>query len=129
VSEFNIGEIPEGEHDRLVHLSNVSGKLLFETVRTPARGRTQSLDESVRARVEELLDQQFYAILQILDGATYPIRNEEVGVEFVLSARLRRREDSEMIAEVELRPDGEGLSTAYQGWLAGDFGGVPGMQM
>jgi hypothetical protein len=129
VSEFNIGEIPESEHDRRVHLSNVFGKLLFETVRTPTRGRTQSLDDSVRTRVEELLDQQLHAILQILDGGTYPIRNEEVGVEFVLSAKLRRREDSEVIAEVELGPDGEDLSTGYQGWLVGDFGGVPGMQL
>jgi hypothetical protein len=129
VSEFNIGKIPESEHDRLIHLSNAFGKLLFETVRTPSRGRTRSLDESVRAQVEELLDKQLYAILQILDGVTYPIQNEDVAVEFVLMARLRRRGDSEMIAEVEVGPDGEGLCTRYQGWLAGDFGAVPGMQM
>jgi hypothetical protein len=129
VSEFNIGEIPESEHDRLLHLSNAFGKLLFETVRTPSRGRTRSLDESVRTQVEELLDKQLYAILQTLDGATYPIQNEDVAVEFVLTARLMRRGDSEVIAEVEVGPDGEGLCMGYQGWLAGDFGAVPGMQM
>jgi hypothetical protein len=129
MSEFNIGEIPESEHDRLIHLSNAFGTLLFETVRTPSRGRTQSLDGSVRTQVEELLDKQLYAILQILDGGTYPIQNEDVAVEFVLTARLRRRGDSGLIAEVEVGHDGESLRTGYQGWLAGDFGAVPGMQM
>ena len=129
MSEFNIGEIPESEHDRLIHLSNAFGKLLFETVRTPSRGRTRSLDESVRAQVEDLLDKQLYSILQILDGVTYPIRNEDVAVEFVLTARLRRRGDSEVTAEVQLGLDGEGLCMVYDGWLEGDFGAVPGMQM
>ena len=129
MSEFNIGEIPESEHDRRIHLSNAFGKLLFETVRTPSRGRTRSLDESVRAQVEGLLDKQLYAILQILDGVTYPIRNEDVAVEFVLTARLRRRGDSEVTAEVQVGLDGEGLCTGYEGWLEGDFGAVPGMQM
>jgi hypothetical protein len=70
-----------------------------------------------------------FSILQILDGARYPIRNEEVDVEFVLSARLRSREGQEVIAEVELGPDGDGLSAGFQRWLADDFGGVPGMQL
>ncbi|MEA2522069.1 MAG: hypothetical protein QOI81_1715 [Actinomycetota bacterium] len=129
MSEFNVGEVPEDEHSRRIHLSNAFGHLLFETVRTPAMGKTLLLEESVRTPVEELLDKQIYAILRILDGDSYPIRNEDVEVEFVLSARLRRREDREVIADVELAPDGEGLSVGYQRWLAGDFGGSPGMQL
>jgi hypothetical protein len=129
VSEFNIGEVPEDEHSRLVHLSNAFGKLLFETVRTPARGRTLLLDDFARAPVEELLDKQLYGVIQILDGVTYPIRNEDVEVEFVLSARLRRRENQEVIAQVELGPNGEGLRMGYAGWLEDDFGDVPGMQL
>jgi hypothetical protein len=129
VSEFNIGEVPEDEHARLIHLSNAFGKLLFETVRTPSRGRTLLLEESVRAPVEELLDKQLYAILRILDGDSYPLQNEEIAIEFVLSARLRRRKDQKVIAEVELGPDGDGLRAGYQRWLADDFGGMPGMQL
>lgn len=129
MSEFNIGEIPQSEQSRLIHLSNAFGLLLFETVRTPARGRTQLLEESVRAPVEEMLDKQIYAILKILDGATYPVRNEEVDVEFVLSARLRRRADSEVIADIQLGSEDEGLCKGYDGWVAGDFGAVPGMQL
>ena len=127
MQRFEVGPVPEDEHSRLVHLSNAFGRLLFDVVRAPTRERARSMPDSYRAGVEALLDEQLYAVLQILDGVTMPIGTDQVGVEFVLQARLRNRSDASVVSEVELGPDGEGLCMGYHGWREGDFGGVPGL--
>jgi hypothetical protein len=125
MQRFDVGRVPEDEHARLIYLSNAFGRLLFEVARAPARERAKSIPESHRSEVEALLDSQLYAVLQVLDGVTVPIGNDQIGVEFVLKARLHDWSDAPVFDEVELGPDGEGLCMGFHGWVSGDFGGVP----
>lgn len=125
MTEFNIGPIPEDDHARLIHLSHAFGRLLFDKARTPWLERAASMNDAVRAEVEELLDGQLFAVVEILDGFYGPTTSEGVWVEFVLSARLEDRESGEVIDEVELGPNGEGLCIGYHSWTDDDFGKVP----
>jgi hypothetical protein len=120
---FDVGPIPEDAHARLIHLSNAFGRLLFETVRASTREAATSIPDTRQTQLDELLDAQLYAVLQLIDGVTVPIGNDRIRVEFVLKARLRERENDKVIEEVELGPDGEGLCMGYHGWVDGDFGG------
>ena len=128
MQRFEVGPVSEDEHARLIHLSNAFGRLLFEVARAPARERATSIPDADRSEVEALLDSQLYAVLQVLDGVTVPVGNDQIKVEFVLKARLRDRSDTTIIEEVELGPDGEGLCMGFHGWQAGDFGAVPGLR-
>jgi hypothetical protein len=127
MTRFDIGQVPEDAHARLIYLSNAFGRLLFETARAQAREEASSLPDPLQTQLQELLDAQLYAVLQILDGITVPIGNDRINLEFVLKARLRERENGEVFEEVELGPDGEGLCMGFQGWVEGDFGAVPGL--
>jgi hypothetical protein len=56
---------------------------------------------------------------------TPPIGNDQVGIEFVISARLRDKTTGEVSGVVELGPNGEGLGMGFAGWVQGDFGSLP----
>jgi hypothetical protein len=127
MQRFEIGQLPEDEHARLIHLSNAFGRFMFDIVRGAAREGAKSIPDSHRPSVESLLDDQLYAVLQVLDGVTMPIGNDQVRLEFVLQARLRDSSDPSVVEVVELGPNGEGLCMGFQGWREGDFGGVPGI--
>jgi hypothetical protein len=127
MQKFEIGQLPEDEHAHLIHLSNAFGRLLFDVVRAPAREGAKSIPDSCRPSVESLLDDQLYAVLQMLDGVTMPLGNDQIRAEFVLKARLRDRSDLSAVEEVELGPNGEGFCMGFQGWRDGDFGAVPGL--
>ena len=117
-----VGRMPEERDSRLIFLTNAFGRVLFETARAPARARASALPEDVRSQVEELLDGQLYAVLQLLDGVPPRIHADAAAVEFVLKARVRDRATDAVLDEVELGPDGEGLCMGFAGWVAEDFG-------
>lgn len=121
---FDIGPLPEDSHARLIHLSNVFGRVLFDTARDPAMDQARSLPESMRPEAEKLINDVLYAAVQVLDGVTKPITNDRLGVEIVLSARLRDKATGEVSDVVELGPNGEGLTMGFAGWVQGDFGAV-----
>jgi hypothetical protein len=56
---------------------------------------------------------------------TLPIGNEDLRIEFVLTARVSNRATGQLIDEIEPGPNGEGLSMGFHGWVEGDFGSVP----
>jgi hypothetical protein len=71
------------------------------------------------------VDRTLYGALQVLDGVTPPIGNEDLDVEFVLTARVSDRVTGQVIDEIELGQNGEGLCMGFHGWVEGDFGSVP----
>src|SRR5262245_9745779 len=99
---MDIGPIPSDAHDRLIHLSNVFGRVLFETARDPARRRASALPEASRDEALALVDDVLFAVVQVLDGVTRPIGNDQVGLELVLSARLRDKTTGDVSEVVEL---------------------------
>jgi hypothetical protein len=122
---MDIGPLSSDAHDRLIHLSNVFGRVLFDAARNPARERASVLPETSRQEVLALVDDVLYAVVQVLDGVTPPIGNDQVGIEFVISARLRDKTTGEVSGVVELGPNGEGLGMGFAGWVQGDFGSSP----
>jgi hypothetical protein len=122
---LDVGELPEEAHARLIHLSNVFGRVLFETARSPSPKRGELLPETVNTGAAAVVDRALYGALQVLDGVTPPIGNEELHIEFVLTARVSDRATGQVIDEIELGPNGEGLCMGFHGWVEGDFGSVP----
>ena len=55
-NELDIGPLPEDAHARLIHLSNVLGRLLVENVRNPAKERAHAMPGEVRQEAETLVD-------------------------------------------------------------------------
>lgn len=55
------------------------------------------------------MDRTLYGALQVLDGVTPPIGNQDLDIEFVLTARVSDRVTGKVIDEIELGPNGEGL--------------------
>jgi hypothetical protein len=121
---FDIGPLPQDPHARLIHLSNVFGRVLFDTARDPAMNQARSLPKSMRPEAERLVNDVLYAVVQVLDGVTEPITNDRLRVEIVLSARLRDKATGQVSDVVELGPNGEGLTMGFAGWVRGDFGTV-----
>jgi hypothetical protein len=124
LNELDIGPLPEDAHARLIHLSNVLGRVLFDSVRNPARERAQAMPEGVRREAEMLVDDVLYGVAQILDGVTRPIGNDRLDMQLVISARLRYKGSGEVGEVVELGPNGEGLCMGFAGWVEGDFGSL-----
>lgn len=60
-----------------------------------------------------VVDRTLYGALQVLDGVTPPIGNEDLDVEFVLTARVSDRVTGQVIDEIELGPNGEGLCMGF----------------
>jgi hypothetical protein len=122
---IDVGELPEEAHARLIHLSNVFGRVLFDTARSPSPKDGESLPEAANTEAAAVVDRTLYGALQVLDGVTPPIGNEDLDIEFVLTARVSDRATGQLIDEIELGPNGEGLCMGFHGWVEGDFGSVP----
>lgn len=108
-NELDIGPLPEDAHARLIHLSNVLGRVLFDSVRNPARERAQAMPEGVRREAETLVDYVLYGVVQVLDGVTRPIGNDRLDMQLVISSRSAdegpRRRDSTWAAIGSDRPN------------------------
>ena len=124
-NEFDMGPLPEDAHARLIHLSNVFGRVLFDSVRNPAMDRARAMPEAVAREAETLVDDVLYAVIQILDGVARPIGNDRLDMQLVLSARLRHKASRDVTELIELGPNGEGLCMGFAGWVDGDFGSLP----
>lgn len=124
-SRIELGQVSEDAHARLIYVSNVFGRVYFRAARDPFRDRVRSLPPPLRPEMEELLDGALYAVLQVLDGVTDHVGNDNLKVEFVLSARLRDKANRSVVDEIELGPNGEGLCMGFHGWVEGDFGDTP----
>lgn len=122
-----LGDVPDDDSARVIHLSHVFGWTLFDVSRRPALDRVGSLPESVQPAVERIVDSTLYAVLQILDGVIDPIRSERLDLEFALVAWMRGPENGQ-VSEVELAPAGEGLCIGFHSWVEGDFGTAPSAQ-
>jgi hypothetical protein len=122
---LDVGELPADSHARLIHLTNVFGRVLFGSARAPSLKRVGSLPEPIQREAAEISDGAIYGALQVLDGVIPPIGNVELDIKFVLTARLRDRKTRRVVEEIELGPDGEGLCMGFAGWTAGDFGSLP----
>ena len=123
-NEMDVGPIPEDPHARLIHLSNAFGRVLFDLARNPARERTRSMPEEVQSQAQTLVDDVLYAVVQLVDGVTSPIGNDQLDLQFVLSARLRDKRTRQTIELVEPGPNGEGLCIGFADWVQGDFGSL-----
>jgi hypothetical protein len=122
---IDAGDLPEEAHARLIHLSNVFGRVLFDTARSPSPKSGESLPKTANTDAAAVVDRTLYGALQVLDGVTPSIGNEDLDVEFVLIARVSDRVTGQVIDEIELGPNGEGLCMGFHGWVEGDFGSVP----
>ena len=49
-NEFDMGPLPEDAHARLIHLSNVFGRVLFDSVRNPAMDRARAMPERLHGK-------------------------------------------------------------------------------
>jgi hypothetical protein len=91
---------------------------------SPERIDVGELPEEAHARLIHLGSHSLW-------GASGPRRrdaaigNEELDIEFVLTGRVIDRATGQLIDEIELGPNGEGLCMGFHGWFEGDFGSVP----
>lgn len=62
----------------LRHLSNVFGRMFLNHARGAARERARSLPEAMRSEIQAAVDASLYAVIQVLDGVTPPIGNDDL---------------------------------------------------
>lgn len=101
------------------------GFILFRGIRRYARERVDpALRDDMRASVQKGIDGALDGLTIAIDRVTDGLSTAGYAVSIDRIARLARRGDSGNragLSGVDLRP-GEGLCTAYGGWLESDFG-------
>jgi hypothetical protein len=81
----------------------------------------QALSADEQRLVERTIFATAYAMMQLLDGFHVNRLDDEHTVDYVLSNRIRRRSDHEVLEQFELAPAGDGLCMAIHGWWKGEF--------
>ena len=106
-------------------LQHAAGKLLLDATRERARSKLPAgLSDEARAAALQAVDDAVYGLMQLLDGVSDPLSNDECYVTLRTTAELRRSSDDAVLHALDLQ-DGDGMCMGFHGWVEGDFGELP----
>lgn len=110
---------PEDPRRRELWLQHVAGHILMEDVRGAGLEKARAGEPSAVA-----VDGAVYGLMQVVDGVTGAMHNDEWEVSVRVRVELRRRGDEAVVGAIDL-DEGDGFCTGYHGWVEGDFGQDP----
>ena len=116
---------PKDKTDLDLWLQHAAGKLLLDATRERARSKLPTdLSDEARAAALQAVDDALYGLMQLLDGVSDPLSNDECYVTLRTTAELRRSSDDAVLHALDLQ-DGDGMCMGFHGWVEGDFGELP----
>ena len=116
---------PSDEQDLELWLQHAAGKLLLDATRERARSKLAvDLSDEARTAALQAIDAAVYGLMQLLDGVTDPLANDEHYVALRTTAELRRSSDDSVLHAVDLQL-GDGMCMGFHGWVVDDFGDQP----
>ncbi len=116
---------PKDKTDLDLWLQHAAGKLLLDATRERARSKLPAdLSDEARAAALQAVDDAVYGLMQLLDGVSDPLSNDECYVTLRTTAELRRSSDDAVLHALDLQ-DGDGMCMGFHGWVDGDFGDFP----
>ena len=116
---------PTDKTDLDLWLQHAAGKLLLDATRERARSKLPAgLSDEARAAALQAVDDAVYGLMQLLDGVSDPLSNDECYVTLRTTAELRRSSDDAVLHALDLQ-DGDGMCMGFHGWVEGDFGELP----
>jgi hypothetical protein len=114
---------PSNDRNRELWLQHAAGLILFEDVRAQGLGAIpESASEPERATATAAVDAAVYGLMQVIDGVTGALGNDEWSVDVDCNVNLRH--NGTEVARINLR-DGDGMCMGFHQWLNGDFGNPP----
>ena len=116
---------PKDKTDLDLWLQHAAGKLLLDATRERARSKLPAdLSNEARTAALQAVDDAVYGLMQLLDGVSDPLSNDECYVTLRTTAELRRSSDDTVLHALDLQ-DGDGMCMGFHGWVEGDFGELP----
>ncbi|MDR0216897.1 MAG: hypothetical protein LBJ15_23215 [Comamonas sp.] len=117
---------PTHEQDLELWLQHAAGKLLLDATRERARSKLaqRQLGQEAHQAALQSIDDAVYGLMQLLDGVSDPLANDDVYVGLRTTAELRRASDDAVLHAVDLL-HGDGMCMGWHGWVEGDFGELP----
>ena len=111
-----LASIPSDITNLSLWLQHAAGKLLLDATHERARSKLPAgLSDEARAAALQAVDDAVYGLMQLLDGVSDPLSNDECYV------TLRRSSDDAVLHALDLQ-DGDGMCMGFHGWVEGDFG-------
>lgn len=108
-------------HERWIDAANIFGAQLFTTAREEQISNlSESLTERERTIAVESIDNTLYAVLMMLDGVADLKLDSKHSTEYSLMQRVFD-EESKLVSEIELAPNGDGLCMGFHDWKANEF--------
>ena len=116
---------PTDKTDLDLWLQHAAGKLLLDATRERARSKLPTdLSDEARAAALQAVDDALYGLMQLLDGVSDPLSNDECYVTLRTTTELHRSSDDAVLHALDLQ-DGDGMCMGFHGWVEGDFGELP----
>lgn len=107
-------------------MQHTAGFILFQDMREEA---IKEIDSTLGADAQEAarkgIDEAFYCLMQIIDGVTGCVVNEQYELKIRTIVELADRETGEAISQVDLLSHGDGMCMGCHGWFEGDYGKSP----
>jgi len=108
-------------HERWIDAANIFGAQLFTVAREEQISNlAENLTERERTIAVEAIDNTIYAVLMILDGAADLKFDSSHSTEYLLMQRVFN-DQSKLVSEIELAPNGDGLCMGFHGWKNNEF--------
>jgi len=122
-----LADPPPPGRARDLWIQHAAGYILFDDVRGYAMEQlADSLTDRERSVAQEAVDHALYGLMQVIDGVTGGLKNDEWAVDLRVIVQLHQRN---LVAEaVDLVENGDGMCMGYHRWMEGDFGVDPVVQ-
>ena len=108
-------------HERWIDAANVFGSQLFTYAREEQMSNlAEDLTTRERTIAVEAINNTLYAVLMMLDGVVDLKVDANHSTEYSLMQRVFD-DQSRLVSEIELTPNGDGLCMGFHGWKSNEF--------
>ena len=124
--EYKLSAPPEDSRSKELWLQHTAGKIYFEDAREYAINQiSDDIDPIVKEKIIEGINNTMYGLMMILDGVSGSLENEDFIVSLqtkVLLSKKGQGGDEEILEQLDLFEDGDGMCMGYHDWIDGGFG-------
>src|SRR6266702_2910757 len=115
-------EWPAESQARWIAAADTFGQHLADGARDYALARIPgSASEETRAIAKQAVHDALYGVMMVLEGITRNDIDGDHWMQYVLSTRVRGRQEGITLETIELSPVGDGLCMGFHSWLNEDF--------
>ena len=115
-----LADPPDEPRRRALWLQHVAGHILMEDVRGAGLEKARAGEDAAAA-----VDGAVYGLMQVIDGVTGKMHNDDWEVSVRVRVELRRSDGEAIGDEIDLTDEGDGFCMGIHGWVEGDCGRDP----